>query len=84
MLQQEAIPCNVLVFFLSLRYLVAIELIVQHIRDFLNNRGITLQAEYIKDQTQEIQEKFCDSTPTKPFCTQKWMESHSSNMHRPH
>lgn len=63
---------------------VAIELIVQHIRDFLNNRGRNIQMEFTKDQTEEVLENACGSTPTTPIHGKKKIESHPHNMHRPH
>lgn len=66
---------------------VAIELIVQHIRDFLNNRGRSIETELQSNKVQ-TNEEACDdgsaSTPTSPVHGKKKLESHPHNMHRPH
>lgn len=63
---------------------VAIELIVQHIRDFLNNRGRSIEAENAKDKTRDILENASGSTPTTPNNGKIKLEAHPLNMHRPH
>lgn len=66
---------------------VAIELIVQHIRDFLNNRGRSIETETQSNKAQtdeETSEGGSTSTPTTPVHSKKKNESHPHNMHRPH
>lgn len=65
---------------------VAIELIVQHIRDFLNNRGRSIEAELQSNKVETNEENSesvaSTSTPTTPVHGKKKTDSHS--MHRPH
>lgn len=64
---------------------VAIDLIVQHIRDFLNNRGRSIEAEARTDDDQNDEgQGNNESTSTSPIQGKKKIESHSHNMHRPH
>lgn len=71
---------------------VAIELIVQHIRDFLNNRrGIELGPHSSKGNLNKEDQGGSESTSTsesasesKQTTPKKKIESHSHSMHRPH
>lgn len=67
---------------------MAIELIVQHIRDFLNNRGRSIEAEAhrIADNVDDaiLDEISNGSSSTTPVHGKKKNETHSHNMHRPH
>lgn len=63
-----------------IHFTVAIELIVQHIRDFLNNRG-----RCIEQESQQIFEKtnVSQESGSEPQTHGKKIDN-SHNMHRPH
>lgn len=70
---------------------VAIELIVQHIRDFLNNRGRSIDAEVAPivyrddlDENSVGTEDASNSKTGTPTHGKKKNEIHSHSMHRPH
>lgn len=65
---------------------VAIDLIVQHIRDFLNNRGRGIEQESYpsKDIADKDDQDVSDESGNRPATTKKKTETHSHNMHRPH
>lgn len=70
---------------------VAIELIVQHIRDFLNNRGRSIDAEVPSivyrddlDENDVGTEDASSSRTSTPTHGKKKNEIHSHSMHRPH
>lgn len=72
------------IFFASFVFvLVAIELIVQHIRDFLNNRGRSIDPEYFPTANDDARSKDGGAS-TSTAHGKKKNESHSHNMHRPH
>lgn len=77
-------------FYFFFSFTVAIELIVQHIRDFLNNRrNFDLEVHPIvcTDGLAEASgtpEENCGSTSGTPKHGKKKNETHSHNMHRPH
>lgn len=68
---------------------MAIELIVQHIRDFLNNRGRSIDtgvhpiifSDGIDDKNGD---ENSSSSVTPPIHGKKKTDTHSHNMHRPH
>lgn len=66
---------------------VAIDLIVQHIREFLSNRGRSIEPESSSSKVQANEESSDDgstSAPTTPVHGKKKTESHTHSMHRPH
>lgn len=70
-------------FFISfILFVVAIELIVQHIRDFLNNRGRCLEPQHFPT----ADEVFVDDASSSSALPngKKRTESFSQNLHRPH
>lgn len=68
---------------LDLLFSVAIELIVQHIRDFLNDRGRHLGAEHFPT-ADDVFEEEAASTSVEVRNGKKKAENLSHNMHRPH
>lgn len=70
-------------FFFVFSFSVAIELIVQHIRDFLNNRGRGIDPEYFPTASDEAAAGDGGAN-TSTAHGKKKNDSHSHNMHRPH